>query len=135
MKLSRGVTEEPRVEPEGGVSSGAVAFGALPCDEPFPGVRRQSVSIAGATVTRYSFEPGASFPLHRHDQEQITVVEEGRVEMTIDDQPLALESGSWSVVAGKVPHGIVAGEEGARIVAIVVPRRENSGDISIEGDS
>lgn len=119
----------------GEVPSGAVTFGDLSPDEPFPGVRRQSFSTTGATITRYSFEPGASFPLHSHGQEQITVVEEGRVEMTIDGEPLSLDAGAWSVVARSVPHGIVAGDEGARIVAIVVPRRDRPDDITIaEGE-
>ena len=117
------------------VPSGVVAFGQLPSAEPYPGVRRQSVSTVGATITRYSFEPGASFPLHSHDQEQITVVEEGRVEMSIDAETLSIGPGEWSVVAGKVPHGIVAGDEGARIVAIIVPRRDSTDEISIEDES
>jgi quercetin dioxygenase-like cupin family protein len=113
------------------VPSGDVDFDELPADEPFPGVRRQSTSIAGATITRYSFEPGASFPLHSHAQEQITAVEAGGVEMTIAGETQSLEPGTWSVVAGNVPHGITAGPEGAQIVAIVVPKRENPDDISL----
>ena len=114
------------------VPSGAVVFSGLPCDEPFPGVRRQSLSTVGATITRYGFEPGARFPRHSHEQEQFTLVEEGTVEMTIGGETLNLDKGAWSVVAGEVPHGIVAGDAGARIVAIVVPRREQPDDISLE---
>ena len=50
------------------------------------------------------------------------MVEEGGVEMSIEAETLSLGPGDWSVVAGKVQHGIVAGDEGARIVAIIVPR-------------
>lgn len=119
----------------GDVPSGEVAFGDLPSSEPYPGVHRQSVSTAQATLTRYSFDPGASFPLHSHTQEQITVVEEGRVEMTIEGEATDLGAGEWTVVAGNVPHGIVAGDGGARIVAIIVPRRESPDDITVEGGS
>lgn len=119
----------------GDVPSGAVAFGDLPPSEPYPGVHRQSVSTARATITRYSFDSGASFPLHSHEQEQITVVEDGRVEMTIDGEAHSLGAGEWTVVAGNVPHGIVAGDGGARIVAIIVPRRESPDDITVEGKS
>jgi quercetin dioxygenase-like cupin family protein len=119
----------------GDVPSGGVAFGGLPTSEPYPGVRRQSVSTAQATLTRYRFDPGASFPLHSHEQEQITVVEEGNVEMTIDGAPHSLGPGKWTVVAGNVPHGIVAGGDGARIVAIIVPRRDSPDEIKVEAGS
>jgi quercetin dioxygenase-like cupin family protein len=99
------------------------SFATLAADEPYPGVTRRKFDSAGATVTSYEFEPGASFPLHRHPQEQITLVEAGSVAMTIGSREQEIASGGWSVVAGGVEHGITAGPEGARIVAIIVPRR------------
>lgn len=96
---------------------------SLPVAEPYPGLRRRSFDGAGATVNEYVFEPGARFPLHRHPEEQITLVVEGEVEMTIDGRTSPLRSGGWSVVAPGVEHGITAGRGGARILAIVVPRR------------
>lgn len=108
-------------------------FDELAAEEPFPGVRRESFSSAGATVSRYLFEPGASFPLHSHPQEQITLVEDGSVEMTIAGETTALEQGSWSVAGRGIEHGITAGPGGARIVAMVVPRREHSDDYALSG--
>jgi quercetin dioxygenase-like cupin family protein len=99
-------------------------FAELPSDEPCPGVVRRTFDAAGATVTSYEFSAGASFPLHRHAQEQITLVEEGSVSMRIGDREPELSAGGWSVVPGEVEHGVTAGPTGARITAIVVPRRE-----------
>jgi quercetin dioxygenase-like cupin family protein len=96
----------------------------LPAEEPYPGVVRRTFDTAGATVTSYEFSPGATFPLHRHPQEQITLVDEGSVNMTVGDVERQLERGDWSVVPGDIEHGISAGSSGARITAIVVPRRE-----------
>ena len=78
-------------------------------------------------MNEYSFEPGASFPLHRHPEEQITLILEGSVELTVQGDTSILEAGGWSVVGGDVEHGITAGPEGARIVAIIVPRRASVG--------
>ena len=75
-------------------------------------------------MNEYTFEPGARFPLHRHPQEQITLVLQGNVELTVAGQAVSLEQGSWSVVEGEVEHAIRAGEHGARLVAIIVPRRK-----------
>jgi quercetin dioxygenase-like cupin family protein len=109
-------------------------FSALPIEAPFPGVRRSAFSSLRATVTTYWFEPGARFPIHRHPEEQITLIEEGDVEFTIGDEVHALAAGAWSVVAGDVEHGITAGAQGARFVAIVSPPRRSSDAYSVVGD-
>ncbi|MGH2578034.1 MAG: cupin domain-containing protein [Solirubrobacterales bacterium] len=112
---------------------GASSFNALAAEEAYPGVLRQSFSSRHATVSRYTFSPGASFPLHRHSQEQITLVQAGSVEMTIDGDKTTMGAGEFSVVGEGVEHGITAGGQGARIVAIVVPRREPDDGIQLSG--
>jgi quercetin dioxygenase-like cupin family protein len=106
-------------------------FDELPVDEPYPGLQRRAFDSAGATVTEYRFEPGARFPLHRHPQEQITLIAEGDVEMTIEGTVSRLGAGAWSVVGPEVEHGITAGPEGARILAIVVPRRSGPNALTV----
>jgi quercetin dioxygenase-like cupin family protein len=106
-------------------------FADLPAEEPFPGVRREVLGTSQTTVTRYTFEPGASFPLHRHPQEQTTLVIEGSVEMTIAGEPTVLHAGGWSVVASEVEHGITAAGEGAQVVAIIAPPRASSDDYEV----
>jgi quercetin dioxygenase-like cupin family protein len=99
------------------------SFDALPIEEPFPGVCRRTFSSEQATVAEYVFDPGARFPLHRHDQEQITLIREGDVELVADGRRQRLTTGAWSVIAGGVEHGIIAGRRGARFLAVLVPRR------------
>jgi quercetin dioxygenase-like cupin family protein len=94
-------------------------------DEPWPGVRRRAFDSQGATVTQYDFDPGAKFPLHSHPQEQITLIAEGEVGLTVAGELKQLAPGDWSVIPGGVDHGITAGAAGARFVAIIVPRRES----------
>lgn len=107
------------------------SFAALAAEEPFAGVSKRSFDSAGATVSEYRFEPGATFPLHRHEQEQVTIVESGELRMTIDGDEYLLEPGAWSVVPGGVEHGITAGDSGARFLAVVVPRRGASGEFEV----
>jgi quercetin dioxygenase-like cupin family protein len=109
------------------------SFESLPVEEPYPGLRRRTFDSAGATVNEYAFEPGASFPLHRHPQEQITLVEEGEVEMTIEGKVSRLTAGAWSVVGPDAEHGITAGAGGARILAIIVPRRKSADGYTVVG--
>lgn len=103
------------------VSSGPLED--LPREEPFEGVVRHTLDTERATVTVYDFEPGAAFPLHRHPQQQITIVERGEIEFSLPNGAIRLEEGGWSVAPPDVEHGIVAGASGARIVAIIVPAR------------
>jgi quercetin dioxygenase-like cupin family protein len=114
-------------------TEGIGSFNALDREEPYPGIVRQSFSSEGATVSRYTFSPRASFPLHRHAQEQITLVEQGSIEMTIDGVPTTMGAGEFSVVPGNVEHGITAANSGARIVAVVVPRRERGDEYQTSG--
>jgi quercetin dioxygenase-like cupin family protein len=101
------------------------SFDAIASDEPYPGVVRRSLSSQRVTVTRYDFAPGAEFPRHHHRQEQVTLVEEGEVQFTLGDSVHSLSAGDWTVVAPDVEHGLRAGPEGARILAIVAPRRKD----------
>jgi quercetin dioxygenase-like cupin family protein len=109
-------------------------FDELAREDPFPGIVRRALTTEQATVTEYRFTPGATFPAHFHPQEQITLILEGDVQLTSGDETRALAAGSWSVVAGGVPHGITAGPSGTRFLAILVPRRD-PGDAYTLGDS
>jgi quercetin dioxygenase-like cupin family protein len=98
----------------------------LPATEPFAGLTRRTIDATKATVNEYAFQPGASFPIHRHPEEQVTLVLEGTVSLTVEGETTQLEPGGWSVVGGDVEHGITAGPDGARIVAIIAPRRTSA---------
>jgi quercetin dioxygenase-like cupin family protein len=101
------------------------SFDELPADAVYDGITRRNFSSEQATVTNYTFAPGATFPMHRHPQEQITLIQSGEIEMTIGDRVEHLEAGDWSVVQPDVEHGITAGAGGATLVAVVIPRRES----------
>jgi quercetin dioxygenase-like cupin family protein len=103
----------------------------LEVDEPYPGVTRRSFSTARATVTLYEFLPAAKFPLHRHPQEQITMIQRGDVTFTVGDEPQKLEAGNWSVVPPDVVHSLQAGEDGAEVLAIASPPRENASSYTV----
>ena len=100
------------------------SFEQLTAEAPYEGIDRRVLTTAKATVQEYRFEPGASFPIHHHPQEQITVVLDGAVSFHSDGATRELVAGDWSVVAGDVPHGITAGPAGARFMAILVPPRK-----------
>jgi len=107
------------------------SFAHLAAATPYPGVRRRTVHSGRATVTEYTLDPGATFPQHRHPQEQITLVEGGEVRLTAGGATEVLHPGAWSIIAGGVEHGITAGPDGARIVAVLSPRRDSDADLEV----
>lgn len=107
------------------------SFDGLPGESPYPGVQRASFDGEGATVTRYRFDADARFPLHRHSQEQLTMIIEGRVTFEVGGRQHELGPGDWSVVPGGVEHGLHAGAEGAEFLAVVVPRRDHAHAYSV----
>lgn len=96
---------------------------ALPVEVPFAGIARRAFTTARATVQEYRFEPGASYPLHSHLQEQITLVLDGDLTFSSGGETSALAAGQWSVVGAHVEHGITAGSSGTRFLAVLVPPR------------
>lgn len=103
------------------------SFEDLAADEPYEGVHRRRFDAHGATVAQYRFDPGARFPRHRHPEEQVTIVEEGEVTFVVGDSRHSLGPGGWSIVAPNDEHELIAGPDGARILAVIVPRR--TGDV------
>ena len=105
---------------------GLGSFARLPVAEPYPGLQRRAFDAAGATVNEYVFAAGAEFPLHRHAEEQVTLVEEGEIELRAGEETARLGPGDWCVTAPDVPHGIRALGAGARVLAVIVPRRRGA---------
>ena len=100
------------------------SFDELASEAPYDGIDRRVLTTSKATVQEYRFEPGASFPVHHHSQEQITLVIDGDISFSADGESRAMSAGEWSVVPGDVPHGVTAGPAGARFIAILVPPRK-----------
>lgn len=100
------------------------SFEQITPETPYKGIDRRVLTTSKATVQEYRFEPGASFPIHQHAQEQITIVIDGEVSFIADGESRKLAAGEWSVVPGDVPHGVTAGDAGARFIAILVPPRK-----------
>lgn len=101
------------------------SFEQIPAEIPYSGIDRRVLTTSRATVQMYRFAPRATFPLHHHAQEQITLVIEGDIAFSADGERHELGAGDWSVVPGGVPHGVTAGPAGACFLAILVPPRKN----------
>ena len=99
-----------------------------------PGVERQTVHGERQSLVRYRYAPGAVFPVHRHPQEQVTVVLSGRIEFEIGGERREVGPGEVVVIPGGVVHGAaVVGDDAVETLNALSPRRESGPLPSDEG--
>lgn len=71
-----------------------------------------------------TFEKGAIGSIHHHVHRQVSYVESGRFEVTIDEKKHILQKGDCFFVTPHQIHGVVALEEGS-LVDVFAPSRED----------
>ncbi|MBC7190304.1 cupin domain-containing protein [Candidatus Aerophobetes bacterium] len=68
--------------------------------------------------------PGAEFPLHKHEEEQIMIILEGSEEHIVDGQRIHMEKGDVCIHPPNVEHGGYTAT-GFKGIDIFVPPRRN----------
>ena len=66
----------------------------------------------------FDLAPGATLPVHTHDNEQFTLIAEGDVQATINGQSHQVKARYAMHMPPGTAHGMVAGSNGARIVTV-----------------
>ena len=97
---------------------------ALPTFSPAPGIAAQAVSGGSLMSVWMRIEPETSLAVHAHPHEQIGVVLEGAITITIGDETRRAEAGHAYVVPPNLPHGGVTGPEGCLVIESFAPPRE-----------
>lgn len=93
---------------------------------PYAGIQLRRFNTEHATVVRYEFQPGATYPLHHHLEEQLIYVVRGSVNFQLGDQVITLGPDDMLHVPSNIPHGATAaGTEEAVFLNIAMPRRGN----------
>jgi quercetin dioxygenase-like cupin family protein len=72
--------------------------------------------------------PNAVVPEHRHPHEQLGMVITGRMQFTIEGETRDLGPGGTWRILGDVPHDVVAGPDGAVVIDVFNPVREDWND-------
>lgn len=90
-----------------------------------PGITRQVLGHDDQLMmVRITFRRGAAGALHEHPHRQVTYVESGRFEATVDGQTTVLTAGDCFFVAPHTVHGAVALEDGA-LIDVFAPARQD----------
>ena len=79
----------------------------------------------GAMLNLIEFEPGSTVPLHSHPHEQLGIVLRGMQALVIEGEAYELGPLEGYVLPGGVEHSAYCGPEGALVVDIFQPIRED----------
>ena len=89
------------------------------------GVSGRPLFGEGAMLNVIEFEPGSTVPLHSHEHEQLGVVLQGMQALVIGGEPHELGPMDGYVIPGGVEHSAYCGPEGALVLDIFRPVRED----------
>jgi quercetin dioxygenase-like cupin family protein len=77
------------------------------------------------TFAVVDLEPNRQVPEHHHANEQVGMVLAGAITMTIAGESQRLVVGHTYVIPGDVPHSAETGPEGASVLDVFTPTRED----------
>jgi len=96
--------------------------------EMFHGIRRTTLVFGEKLMlTVFTYEKGATMPLHKHPHEQASYVVKGRYIVKIGETERVVEEGGCYFVAANVEHSQTALERTTSIDAFSPPREEYKG--------
>ncbi len=89
-----------------------------------PHLARQVIHGKNMTVARVHLAKGAVVPLHSHPNEQITLLESGRLRFTMGGEERVVEAGETVQIPPQLPHQVEALEDSVA-VDLFSPVRED----------
>jgi quercetin dioxygenase-like cupin family protein len=90
-----------------------------------PGVSGRPLFGEGAMLNLIRFEPGAEVPMHSHEHEQLGLVLEGMQALVVEGVAHELGPHEGYVLPGGVEHAAYCGPEGALVLDVFQPVRED----------
>jgi quercetin dioxygenase-like cupin family protein len=89
------------------------------------GVVGRTVHGERVTLSLVELDPGVVVPEHSHENEQLGMVLSGSLTFTVGDETRELGSGHAWCITGHVPHSVVTGPDGAVLVEVFSPVRDD----------
>jgi quercetin dioxygenase-like cupin family protein len=78
-----------------------------------------------AALVHLVLDPDAVVPEHRHPHEQTGILLGGSLRFTVGGETKELAPGDMWVIPGDTPHDVVAGPDGATLVELFAPPRDD----------
>jgi quercetin dioxygenase-like cupin family protein len=93
--------------------------------EVWEGVTGRALHGQRLTLALVELDAHAVVPEHAHDNEQVGILVEGSFEMRVGSETRTLGRGDTWRIPPDVPHEVTVGPEGAVVVEVWVPARED----------
>jgi quercetin dioxygenase-like cupin family protein len=90
-----------------------------------PGATARALFGERSMLNLVELEPGATVAIHSHPHEQLGLILRGSMTMTIDDEPREIRVDDAYLVPPGVPHGGTGGPDGALVLDVFAPVRED----------
>jgi quercetin dioxygenase-like cupin family protein len=91
----------------------------------FPGVTLKTCAAEKMMMSLATLEPHSVVAEHSHPHEQVGFVIEGRVTFHIGAESKTLQPGDMFRIPGNIQHRVVALDEGAKVLDIFCPIRDD----------
>lgn len=88
----------------------------LPEKEMMPGIWLKSIYHDQQQVTLVTFKPFAQVPEHSHEEQQISVIIEGKMDVIINGERISVHKGDVLVLPPGTVHGVEVSPRGAKAV-------------------
>ena len=95
----------------------------IPAKEVLPGLFGKFVHGEKSSLAVWNIKKGAIIPMHDHENEQITYIMEGELQMTIGETTIIFKAGNLKVIPPFVPHSALALTD-CRVLDTWAPVRE-----------
>jgi quercetin dioxygenase-like cupin family protein len=106
-----------------------VELSDLPLRQIWESVAVRTVDGERLTLGIVELDPNAFVPEHRHDHEQLGMVLHGSVEFRVGEEKRELGPGGTWRIPSNVPHEVHVGPEGAVVIDVFAPVRQDWGDV------
>src|SRR3712207_2331835 len=97
----------------------------VPDVSPFPGLTMQAITGTQLMEIWVAVDRFFEVPTHRHPHEQMGIVLDGRLTLTIGDETRTLGHGEAYASPPDVPHGATRAAEGCAVIDIFTPPRDD----------
>ena len=98
-------------------------------------VRARRIQGERITLAVVELAPNAVVPEHRHAAEQLGIVITGQMHFTVDGETRDLGPGGTWRILGDRPHDVAAGPDGAVVIDVFTPVRDDWDDREVVTDS
>ena len=101
-----------------------VNWDEIPTETLNPLLDRQLVVGERLMVARVLLKKGCLVPTHSHFNEQLTHIQSGALQFTIEGREITVRAGEWLVIPPHVPHSARALEDTVDIDVFTPPRED-----------